>query len=135
MPFFAYKARNARGELVEGTLESADSGGVADLLINTGVTPVDIRQTANPQAKTSDNWWKKLTEEKVKDIDVQLFSRQIYTLLKAGVPIMRGLAGLQESAVKKPSPASFRICANRWMPDANYLPPCIVTPRYFRHFI
>ena len=101
MPFFAYKARNARGELVEGTLESADSGGVADLLINTGVTPVDIRQTANPQAKTSDNWWKKLTEEKVKDIDVQLFSRQIYTLLKAGVPIMRGLAGLQESAVNK----------------------------------
>jgi MSHA biogenesis protein MshG len=32
---------------------------------------------------------------------VQLFSRQLYTLLKAGVPIMRGLAGLQESAMNK----------------------------------
>jgi MSHA biogenesis protein MshG len=32
---------------------------------------------------------------------VQLFSRQLYTLLKAGVPIMRGLAGLQESAINK----------------------------------
>jgi len=32
-------------------------------------------------------------------MDVQLFSRQIYTLLKSGVPIMRGLAGLQESAI------------------------------------
>lgn len=101
MPFFAYKARNTRGELVEGTLESADSGSVADLLINTGVTPVDIRLTADPHAKTGDNWWKKLTEVKVTAIDVQLFSRQIYTLLKAGVPIMRGLAGLQESAVNK----------------------------------
>lgn len=101
MPFFAYKARNTRGELVEGTLESTDSGGVAALLINTGVTPVDIRLTANPHEKRGDNWWQKLTEEKVKDIDVQLFSRQIYTLLKAGVPIMRGLAGLQESAINK----------------------------------
>lgn len=101
MPFFAYKARNTRGELVEGTLESTDSGGVAALLINTGVTPVDIRITANPHEKGGDNWWQKLTEEKVKDIDVQLFSRQIYTLLKAGVPIMRGLAGLQESAINK----------------------------------
>jgi MSHA biogenesis protein MshG len=30
-------------------------------------------------------------------MDLQLFSRQMYTLLKAGVPIMRALAGLQES--------------------------------------
>jgi MSHA biogenesis protein MshG len=34
-------------------------------------------------------------------MDVQLFSRQIYTLLKSGVPIMRGLGGLQESAINK----------------------------------
>jgi hypothetical protein len=41
------------------------------------------------------------TEKKVTSLDVQLFSRQMYTLLKSGVPIMRGLAGLQESAVSK----------------------------------
>jgi MSHA biogenesis protein MshG len=35
-------------------------------------------------------------------MDVQMFSRQLYTLLKSGVPIMRGLAGLQESATSKP---------------------------------
>jgi MSHA biogenesis protein MshG len=34
-------------------------------------------------------------------MDVQLFSRQMFTLLKAGVPIMKGLGGLQESAVSK----------------------------------
>src|SRR5207248_1131771 len=32
-------------------------------------------------------------------VDTMLFSRQMYTLLKAGVPIMRALAGLQESAI------------------------------------
>ena len=48
MPFFAYKARNARGELVQGVLESADSGGVAEQLFNTGITPLEIALTKKP---------------------------------------------------------------------------------------
>jgi MSHA biogenesis protein MshG len=101
MVFFAYKARNARGELVEGVLESADSGGVADQLFNTGVTPVEIVPTDKAATDAESGWWARLTEEKVRSIDVQLFSRQLYTLLKAGVPIMRSLACLQESAISK----------------------------------
>lgn len=103
MPFFAYKARNAQGALVEGVLEDADSGGVANQLFTNGVTPIEIVLTK--KAVKSDGvgqgWWEKFSAEKVRSIDVQLFSRQIYTLLKAGVPIMRGLAGLQESAINK----------------------------------
>jgi MSHA biogenesis protein MshG len=101
VPFFAYKARNARGELLQGVLEGTDSSGVADQLFNTGVTPVHIVQTSKPVEEGADNWLAKLTETKVQPMDVQLFSRQLYTLLKAGVPIMRGLAGLQESAINK----------------------------------
>jgi len=101
MPFFAYKARNSRGELVEGVLESADSGGAADQLFNTGITPIEITPTQKKAVSSEENWWQKFSEEKVRSIDVQLFSRQLYTLLKAGVPIMRGLGGLQESAVNK----------------------------------
>ena len=101
MPFFAYKARNARGELMQGVIESADSGAVADQLFNTGITPVEIIATAKPAVKGEGGWWERFTEVKVRSIDVQLFSRQMYTLLKAGVPIMRGLAGLQESAINK----------------------------------
>lgn len=98
MPFFAYKARNARGEMIQGVLESADSGAVADQLFNTGVTPIEIRPAQKPSVGGEGGLWARLTEEKVRPLDVQLFSRQFYTLLKAGVPIMRGLAGLQESA-------------------------------------
>jgi MSHA biogenesis protein MshG len=101
MPFFAYKARNARGELVEGVIESADSGEVASQLFNTGITPIQINATSKPVGDQALSWWARLREEKVQAIDVQLFSRQLYTLLKSGVPIMRGLAGLQESAVNK----------------------------------
>jgi MSHA biogenesis protein MshG len=102
LPFFAYKARNARGELLQGVLESSDSGAVAEQLFSTGATPVSIVETKKPAGGgDEDAWWRQLFEEKISSIDVQLFSRQMYTLLKAGVPIMRGLAGLQESSINK----------------------------------
>src|SRR5882724_9973651 len=95
MPVFAYRGRGARGELVTGTLEAADPSAVDDQLLNTGVTPVDIKATAaDPNAQ---GWLAHLLEPRVTLVDVMLFSRQMYTLLKAGVPIMRALAGLQES--------------------------------------
>ncbi|MFS2218737.1 type II secretion system F family protein [Telluria sp. Tellsp104] len=107
MPFFAYKGRNARGELMQGVLEGADSSAIADQLFGTDVTPLDITPTTRKAttpgnaAGANDSLWERLTRKKVTSIDVQLFSRQIYTLLKSGVPIMRGLAGLQESATNK----------------------------------
>jgi MSHA biogenesis protein MshG len=101
VPFFAYKARNARGELMKGVLESPDSNSVADQLMSTGITPVEIVQTSKPASSADSNPLARLFEEKVRPMDVQLFSRQMYTLLKSGVPIFRGLAGLQESAVNK----------------------------------
>src|SRR5450830_591537 len=100
MPFFAYKARNGKGELLQGVLEAADPGACADQLMGTGATPVEITVTRQP-AGDVEGMWARLTEKKVTPLDVQLFSRQMYTLLKSGVPIMRGLAGLQESAISK----------------------------------
>jgi len=102
MPVFAYKGRSARGELVQGSLEGADSGVIADQLLNTGITPTEIKLTSQAVRSGSNpeiSLWKKLsTEKKVDTLELMLFSRQMYTLLKAGVPIMRALAGLQESS-------------------------------------
>ena len=41
-----------------------------------------------------------LFSQKINHFDIMMFTRQFYTLLKAGVPIMRALAGLQESSIK-----------------------------------
>jgi MSHA biogenesis protein MshG len=109
MPVFAYRGRGARGELVTGTLEAPDHGAVADQLLNTGVTPVDIKVTAAPADADSPGWLARLLAPKVTLVDVMLFSRQMYTLLKAGVPILRSLAGLQESAT---NPSLRRVIAD-----------------------
>ncbi len=98
MPHFAYRGRNSRGDLVVGQLEAADSGAVADQLLSTGITPVQIDAAASVEPNGGvPEWWRLLTAEAVGDIDVMLFSRQMYTLLRSGVPILRALAGLQES--------------------------------------
>jgi len=97
MPYFAYKGRNPRGELVQGTLEGADSSAIADQLFNTGVTPVEIEATAPGVSRIAGGLLSQLRGG-VTLIDLMMFSRQMYTLMKAGVPMMKGLGGLQESA-------------------------------------
>ena len=98
MAYFSYKGRNGSGELVQGVVEGADSAAVATQLFATGVTPVEIGETQRRQAGESIGLMQRLTQRPVAHQDLLLFSRQMYTLLKAGVPIMRALAGLQESA-------------------------------------
>jgi MSHA biogenesis protein MshG len=97
VPNYAYRGRDARGSLVSGRLEGADSGSVADQLLAIGVTPVDIQPVAESAAIAAPEWWRRLNAPPISDVDVMLFSRQMYALLKAGVPIMRALAGLQQS--------------------------------------
>jgi len=98
MAYFSYTGRNTAGELVQGVVEGADSGAVATQLFATGVTPVEIGETRRRQAAESIGVLQRLTQRPVSHEDLLLFSRQMYTLLKAGVPIMRALAGLQESS-------------------------------------
>ena len=110
MAHFAYQGRSTSGELVTGTLESADSGQAASALFASGITPVSITESA--AAASSGSAGQALVsffQEKVTDEQLMLFSRQLYALLKAGVPIMQGLAGLQQSST---SPAFNRVIGN-----------------------
>jgi MSHA biogenesis protein MshG len=108
MAYFAYKARNSGGELVQGVLESADSGAVATQLFSLGITPVEITPTSAPAAAAFSGGMGRWSADKITQTDLMLFSRQMYTLLKAGVPIMRALAGLQESTTNKAFAAVLR---------------------------
>jgi MSHA biogenesis protein MshG len=101
VPSFAYTGRNARGELIKGRVEGNDSGAVADELLTTGITPVEIKQAAGDGkgAGGAAHWSARLFSPRVALVDLMLFSRQMYTLLKSGVPIMRALGGLEESMI------------------------------------
>lgn len=101
MPVFDYLGRNAQGERVEGVMEGANGSIVADHLLASGITPVRISESMSRPEPLSRQLSRLLDRQRVGFIDVLLFSRQMYTLMKAGVPIMRALAGLQESATNR----------------------------------
>lgn len=96
MPFFEYKARSARGDLVQGTIESNSVDSVASQLMNSGITPIDIIETK--QASGSIDIGKWFAGTRLPGLqDMILFSRQMYTLMKAGVPMVRSITGLIQS--------------------------------------
>jgi MSHA biogenesis protein MshG len=100
MPAFSYRGRNGAGEIINGVLEGATASAVADLLFGSGVTPMEIKPAPESALKKKDGASSSfdLFAPKILHVDVLLFTRQLYTLLKAGVPIMRALAGLQDSS-------------------------------------
>lgn len=106
MTNYAWRGRNARGESVEGQMEAESEMSVATQLQTTGVTPVHITamaQEAGSEDKSNrpiPQWWARLSGQAVNSEDVEIFSRQMYTLDKAGVPILRAFAGLEASSTK-----------------------------------
>ncbi len=101
MPRFQYRGRDGSGGLVQGVLDAADSSAVATQLLALGTTPVTIEpaRASTRETKSDGSFVDSLQRHRVDAPELMLFSRQMYALLKAGVPIMRALAGLQESAV------------------------------------
>lgn len=100
MATFDWRGRNNRGEAVQGQLEAMTEGGVVDQLVAIGVAPVHIALAKEVIDAQSETWLQKLNRKPIVDEDLMVFSRQMYTLNKAGVPILRAFAGLQASAVK-----------------------------------
>lgn len=97
MGAFQYRGRNQRGEIVKGRLEGATADAVAAQLFNSGVTPVDIASADADDVFAAFKGGFRFGSPKITLLDLALFSRQMYTLLKAGVPILQALRGLRES--------------------------------------
>lgn len=100
MPRFAYKARGPRGDAITGVLEASDPDAVAARLMDGGLIPVNI--TPQVETKRRSGEIQQLFPHKVGLADLILFSRQMHSLLRAGVPILRSLSGL---AVSSKNPA------------------------------
>ena len=99
MPFFSYKGRNNKGEMVKGLLDSLNASALAKHLLSIDITPIEITPSSKPVQDF--DWSANLFEERIEPLDVMMFSRQMYTLLKAGIPIMNALSGLLSSTKNK----------------------------------
>ena len=99
MSTYAYTGRSARGESVRGSMEADSPNGVAARLTQGGITPVEIRAAGAGAGASSDlgELARRLGLGQPRTADLILFTRQMYTITKAGVPLLRGLRGLAAS--------------------------------------
>lgn len=96
MPLFEYRARSPQGQLINGRLEAVSRDTVASQLLESGITPLVIEQVADsalPMIRLQ-QW---LGGNKVEIQELVMFARQMYTITKAGIPLISALRGLETS--------------------------------------
>jgi MSHA biogenesis protein MshG len=99
MPRFAYQARTGDGEAVNGIIEAPSPELVADQLSGNGLIPVRIAQAVEAEPGLLGQLSERLSRRRPSQVELLFFTRQMYTLTKAGVPMIQGLARLAESTV------------------------------------
>jgi len=91
---YQYKARDRFGKAVSGVMESASEALVAAKLKELSYTPVSIKKVEEKTGilKFLDRF------KGVKPSEINMFTRQFFSLQKAGLPILSSLDGLKEQA-------------------------------------
>jgi len=97
MTAFRYTGRDAQGAKVSGMVQSQHADAVASELLAQRITPLTIEVAAESQDDVLAALGERLRRKRVDLDELIIFCRQMYSLSKAGVPIIRAIGGLAES--------------------------------------
>lgn len=99
MPLYAYRIRTASGHTEEGQLEADSPAAVARRLMGDGATPLQIApaDADTASAPGTRHGGRKPARGRTRPEDLELFCRQMFSLTRSGVPIVRGLRGVAET--------------------------------------
>lgn len=96
MPRFQYVGRNKAGKEMAGIVEGVNESTVAIELIRAGTTPISIEPYVVKES-TFSNLALFLNLDAPSTQDLSFLTRQMHSLVKAGVPIVRAVRIVQES--------------------------------------
>ncbi len=96
MPLFTYKARDEAGKQVKGSVEASSEDQAMRQVDRLGFIPIEVREVADSQAGTSkqSRSGSPAYRGRVSLTEVIVMTRQLCTLLQAGVPIMNCMDAL-----------------------------------------
>jgi MSHA biogenesis protein MshG len=98
MPLFRYKIRDVDGNLQEGQVEAFSAEALASQFQASHAIPISISEMVQKQSLDVGKHLKSWRKTKVGLDDLILFCRQMYTLNSSGVPLVRAIRGLVETA-------------------------------------
>lgn len=99
MPSFRYQGRQPDGSSVSGKIDAPNEDAVIEQLMNKGIIPVSIKAGGGKSAFDLD--LKTLFTPSVPLEVLVIFCRQLYSLTKAGVPLLRSMKGLSQNSANK----------------------------------
>src|SRR5688572_12029967 len=92
---FEYNAKNDQGASVKGLVEAETESAAAKLLAAQKLSPIDIKIKSK-----SNNLFAKITD-RIRAKDKVLFTRQLSTLINAGLPLTQSLRTVSEQTNSK----------------------------------
>ena len=104
MSRFKYKARRPSGELIVESIDADSSTAVAKRLGSMGLIPIHIEEERS--GATAASGGSSSMFERVRTTDVIMFTRQLVTLYKAGLPFLSSLDAISEQTT---NPALQRV--------------------------
>ncbi len=95
MPQFYYRAKKGPEEIVDGLIEASSLDVAIDKINQMGCLPIEVKAGGRPTAAQEEGPVIRATpsalRQRVRPRDITVFSRQLATLIKSGVPILRAL--------------------------------------------
>ena len=98
MPTYRYQGRNLDGSKTSGHVDAPTEELAAEALFNKGVIPTLILSDQGADFSID---WKSLFTPSVPLEVLVIFCRQLYSLTKAGVPLLRSMKGLIQNCANK----------------------------------
>jgi len=94
MQIFKYVGRDPQGHIKKGEVEASSKDIAVDLVLKKGILPSRLVSVSSITSRTKGL---RLFTSKVNPSDLIIFTRQIYSLTKAGIPILSAISGLADS--------------------------------------
>ena len=96
MAIYEFKGRNAEGRLITGQVDASSQDAAINQLLGRGITPVSVAEFIE-QLSLSERLARSTNRGKVETVELIMFCRQMHTVTRAGVPLVKGLRGLSAS--------------------------------------
>jgi len=96
MATFSYQARDGSGQTVSGTIDAADQAAAVSLLMNRNLMVTELKAASGVKVGGQ-----KRFQGNVKAQDLVVFTRQLATMMAAGLPLVQSLSALEEQTESK----------------------------------
>lgn len=100
MALFSYTARDSSGGLTKGQVDASDAQNAAEILRRRTLIPLQI-EVHKKTTKGAVDLGALLGKGSVSLDELSMFSRQMYSLIHSGIPILRAITGLVETTTSK----------------------------------